>query len=68
MSQEPKTCDCLGRMCTPVFHVSVITSAIVSLNSYAFLTRKALLSSQQPMVQNKAAEEQSGASFIKNCV
>lgn len=44
-------------MCTPVFHV--IMSASV-FNSYAFLRRKALLHSQQPMVQNKAAEEQEG--------
>lgn len=42
---------------TPVFHV--IMSASV-FNSYAFLERKALLRSQQPMVQNKAAEEQVG--------
>lgn len=58
--KEPKTCDCLGRMCTPVFHISVIMSAIVSLSLYTFHTRKALLYSQQPMVQNKAAEEQAG--------
>lgn len=62
MSQKPKTSICLGRMCTPVFHVIISASV---LNSYAFLARKALLHSQQRMVQNKAAEQQVGASFIK---
>lgn len=57
MSQKPKTSICLGRMCTPVFHVIISASVF---NSYAFLTRKALLHSQQPMVQNKAAEQQVG--------
>lgn len=55
MPQQPQTSVCLGRMCTPVFHV--IMSASV-FNSCTFLQRKASLHSQQPVVQKKAAAEE----------
>lgn len=47
-------------MCTFVFHVIMSASVFNT-----FLVRKALLHSQQPMVQNKAAEETNRASFVK---
>lgn len=50
-------------MCTPVFHVIISASVF---NSFAFLWRKAVLHSQQTMVQNKAAEQTRGLIYLKN--